>query len=192
MPKWLRYGVYSVLLGLSLYMYFLSGQRPAPAPSPPPERAVVISPLQQTGSLNIRRDALTLAFENIPFNLRFDFVPLADGRSRVIGRSADGKTTLELIGPPESVTSANLMAALPEDRPLVRLRNLNAISLLIEETMNEWSGAADWLGNNIDRAYAGAGVSTQSNGKRLVLSRAPGTDTLVVTVTGPLLSAEGS
>jgi len=79
------------------------------------------------------------------------------------------------------------MAALPQDRPLIRLRNLNAISLLIEETMTEWSGAADWLGNNIDRAFTGSGVSTQANGKRLVLSRAPGTETLVVTVTGPLL-----
>ena len=188
MPKWLRYGVYSVLLALSLYMYALSGQRPVPATAPPPQRADIISPLQQSGSLNVRRDVLTGAFENIPFNLRFDFVPLADGRSRVIGRSVDGNTTLELVGPPESVTSANLMAALPEDRPLVRLRNLNAISLLIEETMAEWEESSDWLGANIDRAFSGSGVSTQANGKRLVLSRAPGTETLVVTVTGPVLA----
>jgi len=187
MPKWLRFGVYCVLLALSLYMYFLSGQRPdAPAP-PPPQNAMRSDPLSATGSLNIRRDALAAAFENIPFNLSFEFIPLADGRSRVVGRSRDGKTTLELIGPPEGVTSANLMAALPDDSPLVRLRNLNAISLLIEETMADWSGAAQWVGDNIDRAYGGSGVSTQANGKRLVLARAPGTDTLVVTVTGPRL-----
>ncbi len=140
-----------------------------------------------TGSLNIRRDTLTDPFAKVPYNLKFDFVPLADGRSRVVGRSIDGRTVLELIGPPEGVTSVNLMAALPDDRPLTRLKNLNVISLLVEKTLYDWREAVDWVGANIDFAFAGRQVSTNANGKTLSMSVTPNTDTLVLTITGPNL-----
>ncbi len=188
MPRWLRIVIYSVLLVLALYMYWNSGQVP-PSQIPPTARPqpTLHDPLRASGSLNVRRDALTDAFSGIPYNLRFDFVPLADGRSRVVGRSADGRTTLELIGPPEEITAVNLMAALPEDRPLTRLKNLNAISLLVESTLSDWPDAAIWVSANIDSAFSGKSATTQASGKTLSMSVAPSTDTLVVTITGPPL-----
>ena len=188
MPKWPRIVIYSVLLALALYMYWVSGQRPPPPIEPTVQTQKSLhDPLRASGSLDVRRDALTDVFSSIPYNLRFDFVPLADGRSRVVGRSTDGRTTLELIGPPEGLTAVNLMAALPEDRPLTRLKNLNAISLLIESTLFDWPEAANWVSINIDRAFSGDGVSTSTNGKTVSMSLAPMTETLVVTVTGPQL-----
>ena len=184
MPKRLRIIVYGVLLALSVYMYTLSGQRPSPAPVADPQQVTRIDPLRQSVSLGVDRADLTAVFERSPFELRFDFVPLADGRSRVIGRSKDGRTTLELVGPPEGVTSANLMAALPEASPLVRLRNLNAVSLLVEVTLIDWTGASDWVSRNIDKAFSGVSVSTQADGKTVTMSRALQTETLVVTIAG--------
>lgn len=190
MPKRLRLVVYSVLLTLALYMYYVSGQRPE-QPVTGGSTAVITAPVNDPfpryGSLDVRRDALTQRFENAPFNLTFDFVPLEDGRSRVIGRSEDGKTTLELIGRPEAVTSANLMAALPENNPLVRLRNLNAISALVETSLTDWPGASTWVSENIDLAFSGSGVSQRLGEKVVMMKRTPRTETLVVTITGPKL-----
>lgn len=196
MPKRLRFLMYTVLLGLTLYMYYLSGQRPDFGPeSPAPVTGtsesftsmVQVDPLRPSAPLGVRREALTTVFERAPFDLQFDFVPLEDGRSRMIGRTSDGRTSLELIGPPEGVTAVNLMAALPEDQPLVRLRNLNAISLVVETALADWRGASEWVGVNIDSAFAGRGVSTQTAGKTVTMSRARQTDTLVVTIVGPAL-----
>ncbi|MBT4740388.1 MAG: hypothetical protein HN793_05260 [Rhodospirillaceae bacterium] len=187
MPKRLRIIVYGVLLVLAVYMYTLSGQRPPPTPAVERQQVTRLDPLRQSASLGVDRADLTAIFERSPFDLRFDFVPLADGRSRVIGRTEDGRTTLELVGPPEGITSANLMAALPEANPLVRLRNLNAVSLLVEVALFDWSGAPDWVSKNIDRAYSGNGVTTQASGKTVTMSRAPQTETLVVTIAGPPL-----
>lgn len=187
MPKRLRYFVYSVLLGLSVYMYTLSGQRPAPPAPPQQQQSIRTDPLRQTASLGVRRASLTDVFERAPFNLGFDFVPLADGRARFVGRSADGQTTLELIGPPEGLTAANLMAALPEQSALVRLRNVNAVSILVERLLPNWADGPAWVGANIDAAFSGRGASTQANGKTVTMSRAPQTETLMVTIAGPPL-----
>ncbi|NKB44124.1 MAG: hypothetical protein GKS03_07555 [Alphaproteobacteria bacterium] len=187
MPKRLRLIIYGVLLGLSVYMYTLSGQRPPPTPATETQQTPRVDPLRQSASLGIGRADLTAVFERSPFELRFDFVPLADGRSRVIGRSKDGRTTLELIGPPEGITSVNLMVALPDSNPLVRLRNLNAVSLLVEIALVDWAEASDWVGTNIDAAFQGSNVSTQKDGEIVTLSRAPQTETLVVTIAGPPL-----
>jgi len=188
--------MYTVLLGLSLYMYYLSGQPPGSAsPSTPPPTAPVamssqvvqVDPLRPRASLGVRRDVLTAAFERVPFNLQFDFVPLEDGRSRMIGRAVDGRTSLELVGPPEGVTAINLMASLSDEQPLARLRNLNAISLVVETVLADWDGAAQWVSTNIDRAFAGQGVSTRQADRTVTMSRAPRTETLVVTIAGPAL-----
>lgn len=194
MPKRLRFLIYTILLGLTLYMYYLSGQRPEsgsepvqPAGSSVMSSVVRVDPLRPSAPLGVRREVLTTVFERAPFDLRFDFAPLEDGRSRMIGRTSDGRTSLELIGPPEGVTAVNLMAALPEDQPLVRLRNLNAISLVVETTLADWDGAAEWVGANIDSAFAGRRVSTQTADKTVAMSRAPQTETLVVTIVGPAL-----
>ena len=188
MPRWMRIIVYSVLLVMALYMYWTSGQSPSRQSLTPTRSPQVLhDPLRMSGSLNVRRGALTEAFAGIPYNLRFDFVPLANGRSRVVGRSADGRTILELIGPPEGVTAANLMAALPEDRPLTRLKNLNAITLLVETTLFDWPDAGTWVSTNIDSAFAGDGALANANGKTVSMSIAPRTEILVVTITGPPL-----
>lgn len=184
MPKRLRIVVYSVLLGLALYMYYVSGQAPQPQQTQAPPPTIQVDPLRPSASLQVRRESLTRIFESAPFNLRFDLVPLADGRARVVGRSNDGRTTLELIGPPEGVSSASLMAALPETDTLVRLRNVNAVSKLVEHALSDWTGGADWVGANIDAAFTGRGVSTQAGRKTITMSRAPETETLVVTITG--------
>lgn len=188
MPKRLRYFVYSVLLGLSVYMYYVSGQRPEPQTVPQQQQqSIRADPLRKTASLGVSRTSLTDIFERSPFNLGFDFIPLADGRARFVGRSTDGQTTLELIGPPEGLTSANLMAALPEQSPLVRLRNVNAVSILVERVLPNWAEGPNWVGVNIDAAFSGRGASTQANGKTVTMSRAPRTETLMVTIAGPPL-----
>jgi len=165
-------------------MYWESGRPPVQTPEKVLQTKSVQEPLRPSGSLNIRRETLTEAFGKVPYNLKFDFVPMTDGRSRVVGRSVDGRTVLELIGPPEGVTSANLMTALPEESPLTLLKSVNAISLLVETTLNDWSDASKWVGENVDSAFAGESVSALANGKSVSLSVVPGTDTLIVTVTG--------
>lgn len=150
-------------------------------------QVVQVDPLRPRASLGVRRDVLTAAFERVPFNLQFDFVPLEDGRSRMIGRAVDGRTSLELVGPPEGVTAINLMASLSDEQPLARLRNLNAISLVVETVLADWDGAAQWVSTNIDRAFAGQGVSTRQADRTVTMSRAPRTETLVVTIAGPAL-----
>ena len=187
MPRRLRILIYSVLLTLALYMYWVSGQQLVSEQAPVKTGAVLIDPLNPSGSLNVKRGALTSVYEKVPFNLKFDYFPLADGRSRVVGRSKDGSTVIELVGPPEGVTSINLMASLSDAHPLIRLKNLNAISLLIEVTLADWAGAPAWVVSNIDEAFAGNGATTSANGKAISISVAPQTQTLVVTIIGPPL-----
>jgi len=67
-------------------MYWVSGQQPVSEQAPVKTGAVLIDPLNPSGSLNVRRGALTSVYEKVPFNLKFDYFPLADGRSRVVGR----------------------------------------------------------------------------------------------------------
>lgn len=185
MPKRLRLVIYSVLLSLSLYMYYVSGQSPPPpAQQSATSPTVQIDPLRPSASLDVRRETLTSVLEKSPFNLRFDFVALADGRSRVVGRSSDGRTVLELVGPPEGVSAISLMVALPEKDALVRLRNVNAVSKVIEIALSDWAGGADWVSANIDAAFTGRGVTNQSGRKSITMSRAPQTETLVVTIIG--------
>lgn len=187
MPRQLRIIVYSVILVLSLYMYWLSGQRPPPADAPPPQSTVLNDPLRPSASLALTRESLTTIYARRPFSLDFAFVPLSDGRSRMVGRSTDGSTLLEVIGPPEAITIVSLMAALPSDQPLVRLKNLNAISLLFDVVLSDWTNRRTWVDANIDRAFSGRSVTTQTNGRTITMSVTPQTQTLVVNIAGPPL-----
>ncbi|MFL2769790.1 MAG: hypothetical protein ACJZ9F_02150 [Rhodospirillaceae bacterium] len=187
MPRWLRISVYCVLLLLSSYMYWISGQKPSQIATPIKHAVLSVDPLRPSASLNITRNQITKFYERRPFNLVFKYVPLADGRPRIVGRSIDGSTLLEVIGPPEKITTVSLMAYLPIDQPLVRLKNLNAVSMLFELTLADWANRDTWLDQNIDQAFAGLSAKTLTSGRSITMTVASQTETLVVNIMGPPL-----
>lgn len=141
--------------------------------------------LFQSGSLMVERDNLVRIFEKSPFNLHFDYVPLIDGRSRLVGRSTDNGSLIELIGPSDGLLAATYTALLSDKKPLVRLRNLNGISIFIDLTFPDWADSHEWLSQNIDKAFSGTNVGTTFNDKTVTLSKVFGGETLILMVSGP-------
>ncbi|MDX2141728.1 MAG: hypothetical protein SFV19_00110 [Rhodospirillaceae bacterium] len=143
--------------------------------------------LPDTQSLAVRREAIQGPFERSPFRLSFEFKSLSDGRSRMIGRSADGMTQLELVGPPEALTGALLKAQMPDDNKLAQVKNLNALVNLARLAAPEWINAEAWVTDNIPTAFQDGRVTTSVEGRRVAMSALANTKTLILTITGPEL-----
>jgi hypothetical protein len=139
----------------------------------------------QSGSLKVERDMLVDVFKKSPFNFYFDYVPLTDGRSRLVGRSADNGSLIELIGPSDGLLAATYTALLSDKKPLAKLRNLNGISAFIDIIFSDWEGRHEWLGENIDGAFSGVNAGKTFNRKTITLSKVLGSETLILMVFGP-------
>jgi len=183
MFKYSRYVIYVLILALASYMYFFSdGRRPIHE-----SQLSTVVPWSETGDLNVRSDAITHIFEKSPYNLRFEFVPLSDGFSRVVGRSTDGLILLELIGPNDAIVGAIMMAVLSEKNDLVAIRSLNALLSFARLAMPEWRNSEDWMTSSIPAAFDNKPVSIVDSGITLTLRVVPNTATLIMSVRGPRL-----
>jgi len=81
-----------------------------------------------------------------------------------MGKSRDGLALLELIGPPANLTSATIVAGIPNDSPKAVLLNSVYIAGLMKAVAPGWNESVTWLTDNVPRAIAdGEATTTQGN-----------------------------
>ncbi|MBM3513239.1 MAG: hypothetical protein FJX59_05930 [Alphaproteobacteria bacterium] len=204
MPKNLRVVFYVAILAIVTYAYF--NDRPVPPAvnvrlEAPPASPAIEAPalpvaeapkvpmpdfvVADSRALDVRRDEIQTAFERAPFRLTFDYQPYADGRSRMMGFSADRATRLELIGPPEKLHGLALTADMTETNRLAQLRNLNALGNAAKLTNPTWADASGWITANVALAFQNGRAETTMNGNLLKLAAVPNSKLMVLTITGP-------
>jgi hypothetical protein len=188
MLKYGRFAVYIVILAIALNFYFRPSANRPPAPTVTVDNRAP-APIEvawpDTQSLAVRRESIQDSFERTPFKLAFEFKPLDDGRSRMVGRSADGMTELNLVGPPEALTGVMLKASLPDDNRLAQIKNLNAMVNLAKLTAPAWTEAQAWITDNVPRALQAGEARTAVGGRSVVMRGDSSSKTLILTITGP-------
>ncbi len=159
-PRWLPWllipGIGTpVGYGLALWL-----GRPAPEPSTPPATvpaasAPAVSPPEAVPEVTVTAPTppapvvrgLGLTRDQVVELLRregpceFYDSPLVDGRLRSVGKTADGLTTYELIGPPEDLHAVQLSFTAATEEWLTGGANGARVSLLLDEYA---PGAASW------------------------------------------------
>ena len=183
-----RLPAYGIILAIALYYYFMPRQAPRP-----PQPEVVAAPMAVAPSeivvpdnvnLGIRRDQLQSVFERAPYKLVFEFKPLGDGRSRMVGQTMDGMTKIELVGPPEGLAAAVVTANMPDNNKLAQVKNLNALMNAAKLALPDWAEGEVWVNANIPAAFQAGSASTTIDGRTLSISVAPNTKILVMTIIG--------
>ncbi|MSO96673.1 MAG: hypothetical protein EXR11_00425 [Rhodospirillaceae bacterium] len=183
-----RIPAYGIILAIALYYYFVPRQAARPpqpevvaAPTPAPAAEIAIP---DNVNLGIRRDQLQSVFERAPYKLTFEFKPLADGRSRMIGQTMDGMTKIDLIGPPEGLAAAVVTANMPDNNKLAQVKNLNALMNAAKLALPDWTEGEVWVNANIPAAFQSGSASTTIDGRTLTMSVTPNTKILVMTIIG--------
>jgi hypothetical protein len=109
-------------------------------PTRPSTAAVAQEPIEP--GVGLTRTSLTVAYEADDFT--FEPSSPVKGQPRTVGKSMDGLTMVELIGPSEDLRSATLMQG-------VGKKNLGTatahVTLFLQRTAPEWDGALKWFGD---------------------------------------------
>ena len=114
-------------------------------------RSLPVKAAPVASGIGMTRAEMQAVYE--PLGFRFESSPLADGRPRVI---ADRNTTLvELIGPPQEVQSASVMAVIPDDDP-DEVSNIIVYIVLLPTTVLRGWDSTTWLVAQMDKADADA------------------------------------
>lgn len=114
--------------------------------------------------IGVSRGRVQGLFEKAEIGFRFEEGALVDGEPRIMGKSRDGLALLELIGPPANLTSATIVAGIPNDSPKAVLLNSVYIAGLMKAVAPGWNESVTWLTDNVPRAIAdGEATTTQGN-----------------------------
>ena len=106
----------------------------------------------QPPGIGVSRQAIQSVYEGPDIAFTFESAPLADGTPRVVGESPDGLAFLELIGPEHDITKSTIMVGMPSDAPGVIVMNAAYMLGLLKHAVPAWTGAADWLADNLAAA----------------------------------------
>jgi hypothetical protein len=125
-----------------------------PAPeAPEPKRDDAVAPIAvpvaavapMGPALKPQVDSFKGWFEKL--EVTFEQSPMADGTPRLMGKSEDGMTMVELIGHGQRLEQASLMFGLAKDAPGAMIRNTGAVMVFMRET--GWEKGWKWATNAI-------------------------------------------
>lgn len=101
------------------------------------------------------------------------------------GRSADGRTTLRMVGAPSRLRRARLETTLPTYDAATSERRLRHAAELLVWSVPEWQGGQEWLDTHVPRVLTGERAETVQGPVRVLLrasSARPDLPELVVVV----------
>jgi hypothetical protein len=112
--------------------------------------SVAASILQGVG---INRADIQQLYESPSLGFVFEESTPVDGQPRAMGKSSDGLTCVEMIGPSSDLASVSLMVGVPNDAPRSR-HETNAVLILslLKQACPSWSDSSNWLSQNIGEA----------------------------------------
>ena len=119
--------------------------------------ALIKEPPRPKG-IGVSRHAIQSIFEKPELGFTFDSSHLEDGRPRVTGSSE--LALIELIGPPEDISSAYMMVFLPNDSPNEVTTNLLRLGAFMSHAVPTWKEGVSWLTDNLKRVIAQEEVQT--------------------------------
>ena len=132
--------------------------------------------------LGIRRASFQGFFESPEIGFTFENSPLADGRPRVTGTSKNGSARLELIGPPNDLSSATMTIGTPGNEPAAVAENSFYMMGFVKHAFPEWAGATSWVNSNLERAVDSGEIRRVYGSKQISISVTQGLGTISITI----------
>lgn len=124
-------------------------------------------------SLNLSRNAIQQVFAAPPLMFDFTAAEVTDGTPRILGRAAEGGTTLALVGPAPALDQIVLTLPLPADGSSLTLADLAAADQLLTTVAPQWDGRTTWLVASLQQLTAApqSPITTTAANRTLSLSR---------------------
>jgi hypothetical protein len=143
-----------------------------------------VAPSAVANGIGISRQAVQSVFEEPGINFRFEASTPVDGQPRVMGKSPNGLAVVELIGQPASLTSASIMAGIPNDDAEARQLSVIHAMGFLKTVAPQWTGATDWLTTAVQEIASSsqteASTTYGSNQVRLIVIKDMGLMTLTI------------
>lgn len=117
------------------------------------EKSRVRSPQAAIG-LNLSRQTLQQAFEAPSYGFKFQPADVVDGQPRLVGRSADGTTTVALIGPVQNLDQAILQLPLSPPTAHLRMQDLIYANRFLATAVPNWDDRTHWLATSLQQLQA--------------------------------------
>ncbi|MCG8364521.1 MAG: hypothetical protein MJA27_14480 [Pseudanabaenales cyanobacterium] len=105
--------------------------------------------------LGVAATTIQSLFEQPNIGFTFENPSPVNGDLRLIGTSAHGLATIELIGQPENLTCATIMVSIPDDNTHALTLNAEYVLRFIKNLSPHWSGGGDWVIQNLDAFASG-------------------------------------
>ena len=138
----------------------------APTPTPEPTATPTPSAIPQPG-IGVTREKIENRFRRA--GLEFEDAWLSDGQDRTIANPDDISLIIELIGPSENLTKANIAYDIPSEREAAFF-NIAAFLAFLEETFPEWPEADDWVSSALGEMN-GDGERSTTRGNKILTVR---------------------
>lgn len=109
----------------------------------------IASHTSTAAGIGVSGQAIQAAFEKSELGFSFKPSSTVDGQPHVLGTSASGLATVQLIGAPSELSSVTLMVAVSNDSPPTHPQNVLYTVALVKAAAPQWIEASDWVRNQL-------------------------------------------
>ena len=139
----------------------------------------------ETTRIGVADATIQSLFEQPDIGFTFETASPVNGEPRMIGASAHGLATIELIGPPTNLTRAAIKVNIPDDDTHALALNAEYVLRFIQNAAPQWTGGGgDWVIQNLDAFASGqqTAVKTIQAGKEISMTLIGEQEFLAITV----------
>ena len=136
--KWLAIGLVVPAFALLTFLTFQENEADINATAPATPSPVAVG-------IGVRRTAVTDIFGKPSIGFSFRRGEDMNGQCLVTGRSLDGLTLIELIGPPEDLTTVTIISNIPYDDGEAATRSILYAFGVLNAVVPEWSDGNEWF-----------------------------------------------
>lgn len=142
------------------------------------------SKMSDAARIGVAEATIQSLFEQPDIGFTFEHSSPVAGRPRIIGTSAHGLATIELIGQPANLTRAAITISIPDDNTDALTLNAEYVLRFIQNTAPQWAGGGDWVIQNLEAFAAGQkkAVKTTQAGKEISMTLIGEQEFLMITV----------
>lgn len=138
--------------------------------------------LPQVTGIGVSREEIQSFFEIL--GVEFEKMEPVKGQLHVQGWSEDSTLMIQLLGPPENLSSASIMTAISNTQPDMVVESAGYIVFFLNKVVPDWENGLDWIGANLYRsAEETEGVKTTYNDLEIVLQSVMASDGGIITLT---------